>query len=179
MSTARTGSRGPVIGWWVPAVTLHVMFFGVACVLSLLVLAPPLWLAGGLLLAAGAVLVPRVVPAWWLLLVLGVSQFWREPSAANGVYYFLLAGMHLLHVLGALVRVVKWDGRIQVVALVRPLQRFVLIQAVMQPLALGSLLAFSERGTVRGLSIIAAAALAALALVLARTLHQARSWGQR
>jgi hypothetical protein len=114
------------------------------------------------------------VPAWGLLLVLGLSQVSREPSVTDLTFYLLLAGVHLLHVLGGLARVLPWAGRMQVGALVQPIQRFVLVQAVAQPAAVGALLAFDGGpGTIPGLSIVAAATVGAIAAVLVRRLRHA------
>ena len=172
----RGGTRGsrphasvPAIGPWVPTGTLRVIFFAVAAGLCVLVHAHPFWLVVGLLLAAGTTLAPDRVPAWWLLLLLALSQIWREPSVTDPTFYLLLAGVHLLHVLGGLARLLPWMGRLQLRALVSPLRRFVLVQTVSQAVAVGALLAFGGGpGSVTGLSILAAGALAIVAAVLAR-----------
>lgn len=174
MPTTRPRASVPDIGRWVPTATVHLAFLVVAAVLCLLVLAPPFWRAVGLLLAVAATVFPHWVPRWWLLHLLGLSQYWREPSVTDLVFYLLLAGVHLLHVLGGLARLLPWQGRMQVVAFVRPLQRFAVVQAVAQSVAVGALLAFSGgRGTIPGLSILAAAMLAVVAAVLYRGLRQA------
>jgi hypothetical protein len=177
MSVDRQGNRPlasvPAIGQWVPTATLHVLFFAVAAGLCLLVLVSPFWIAVGLLLAAAVTLAPNRVPTWWLLLVLALSQLWREPSVTDLTFYLLLAGVHLLHVLGGLARLLPWMGRMQVGALVRPLQRFVLVQAVAQAGAVSTLLVFDGNPiTVRGLSILAAGALGVVAAILLRQLRQ-------
>ena len=180
MPTIRARASVPAIGLWVPTATLHLAFLAVAAGLCLLVLESPFWRAVGLLLAVAGTLVPNRVPTGWLLLVLGLSQFWREPSVTDIVFYLLLAGVHLLHVLGSFARLLPWHGRIQVVAFVRPLQRFVFVQAAAQAVAVGALLAFGGgRGTVSGLSILAAAVLGIVAAVLARGLRhgEARASG--
>jgi hypothetical protein len=165
----------PAIGPWVPTATLHVMFFAVAAGLCFLVIAPRFWLVIGLLLSAAVTLVPNWVPTWWLLLVLALSQFWREPSVTDLAFYLLLAGVHLLHALGGLARLLPWRGRMQVGALVRPLRRFVLVQAAAQGAAACTLLAFGGGpGAVRGLSILAAAALGVVTAMLARRLRPVR-----
>lgn len=175
MSVGIRGTRppasAPAIGPWVPTATLHLIFFALAAGLCLLVLPPRFWLAAGLLLSAAVTLVPNWVPAWWLLLVLALSQLWREPSVTDLDFYLLLAGVHLLHVLGGLARPLPWRGRMQVGVLLRPLRRFVLVQAAAQGVAACALLTFGEGpGTVRGLSILAAAALGVVTAMLARRL---------
>lgn len=166
----------PEIGRWVHTATLHIVFLIVAAGLCFLVLPSPLWIAIGVSLAVAGTLLPNVVPTWWLLLVLGLSQVWRELSATDVVFYLLLAGVHLLHVLGSLVRLLPWDGRMQLVSFVRPLKRFVLIQAAVQVVAVGALVSFGNGpGTVQGLSILAAVVLGLVAAVLARGLRQAKA----
>ena len=178
MRGTRPVASVPAIGPWVPTATLHLSFFALAAGLCLHVLVSPFWRVIGLLLAAAITLVPRWVPTWWLLLLLALSQLWREPSATDLDFYLLVAGVHLLHVLGGLARLLPWMGRIQVAALVRPAQRFVLVQAVAQPVAVGALLAFSGGpGTVPGLSVLAAGALAVVAAMLAGRLHQPQPSG--
>jgi len=174
MLTTRARASVPAIGQWVPTATVHLAFLVVAAALCLLVLSSPFWRAVGLLLAVVVTVFPNWVPRWWLLLLLGLSQYWREPSVTDLVFYLLLAGVHLLHVLGGLARLLPWHGRMQVVAFVRPLQRFAVVQAVAQSVAVGALLAFSGgRGTIPGLSILAAAMLGVVAAVLNRGLRQA------
>lgn len=178
MRESRPRASVPAIGPWVPTATLRAIFFAVAAGLCVLVLASPFWIALGLLLAAAVTLAPGRVPTWWLLLLLALSQLWREPSVTDLAFYLLLAGVHLLHVLGGLARLLPWKGRMQPGALVRPLQRFVLVQAAAQAVAAAALLAFGGGpGTVPGLSILAAVALGFVAAVLARRLRQPRPAG--
>lgn len=159
----------PSIGPWLPTAAVHLAFLAVAAGLCLLLFDSRFGLGVGLLIAIAATLVPRVVSPLWLLLVLGLGQFWRAPSATDVVFYLLLAGVHLLHVLSSFAKLMPWNGRIQLTALIRPLRRFVLVQAVSQIVAVGALLTFDGGGgTASGLSILAAAVLGVLAAVLAR-----------
>lgn len=165
----------PNIGPSVPTAALHLLFLVVGAGLCLLVLESPLWLAIGLLLAIAGTLLPTLVPTWWLILLLGLSPLGREPSVSDVTFYVLLAGVHLLHVLSSLTRLLPWDGRMQVDALAPSLRRFVFVQAVVQPVAAGALFAFGgQSGTVSWLSILAAAVLAFVAAMLARRERQAR-----
>lgn len=169
LNTVRTRTAVPVMGPWVPTATLHLVFLGVAAGLCLLVLKDPFWLGAGLLLAFAGTFASNVVPKWCVLLLLGLSQFWREPLVTDVVFYLLLAGVHLLHVIGGLSRQMPWRGRMQRGALVRPFQQFVFVQVVVQAVAVGALLAFGGgRGTVPGLSIFSAAVLGVVAVVLVR-----------
>ncbi len=165
---ATSGSE-PMFGSWVPTAVLHLLFLAVAAGLCLLVLPAPFWLAIGLALALAGTVAPNTLPTWWLLLLLGVSQYWRDQSAIDIVYYLLLAGLHFLHVLGNFARLVPWSGRLQLAAIVRPLTRFVLVQTVVQPLAFVALIVFGDtRGAIPWLPIVAATAIAFLAAVLYR-----------
>lgn len=178
LPTSRARASVPEIGWWVPTATLRLLFLAVASGLCLLVLDSPFWTTIALTLAVAGTIAPNLVPTWWLVLLLGLSQLWREPSVTDFAYYALLAGVHLLHVLGGLARLLPWGGRLQVGALTLPLRRFVIVQAVAQPAAAGALFAFSGvRGTVAGLSIVAALMLAIVAVVFARGLRQSELRG--
>lgn len=174
-------ATAPTIGAWVPMVTLSVTYVALAVGVCFVVVGSPFWRVVGLLLAVTGTLAPRAVPTWWLLLVLGLSQLWRTPSAHDVTFYVLLASVHLLHVLGSYLRLFPRHARLQMAALVGPLRRYVLVQAVVQPLAVGVLSAFAGgargvrgAGGVPGLSIAAAAALAVVAALLARGLWMAR-----
>ncbi len=137
--------------------------------LCLLALAPPAWLTIGLLLAVGSTLMPDRVPGWWLLLVLGLTQLGREPVAGDVTFHTLLAGLHLLHVLGAIAGPLPWSGRLQLRAVVRPLRRLIAVQLCVQPLAVVALLLLSPRpGEVPGLYLLSTAALGLVVWLLAR-----------
>ncbi len=188
LDTTRTGANHmrahrmrasvPAMGPWVPTATVHLVFLAVAVGLCLLVLDRPFWIGVGLLLAVAGTFIPHLVAKGWVIGMLALGQLWREPSATDVSFYLLLAGVHLLHVLGSLAGQIPWHGRMQTGAFVRPLQRFVLVQTVVQAVAVGALLAFGGgRGTVPGLSILSAALLGIVAAVLARALRHARGRG--
>lgn len=175
MDAARLRASVPAIGPWVPTATVHLAFLAVAAGLCLLVLEAPFWLGGGLLLAVAGTFASNVIPRWCVLSILGLSQLWREPSVTDVVFHLLLAGVHLLHVIGSLAGQLPWHGRMQMAAFVRPLQRFLLVQVVVQGIAIGALLVFGGgHGTLPGLSIFAAAVLGVMAVVLARRLRLVR-----
>lgn len=172
-----TSLRGavPSIGPSVPTAIVHVVFLAVATALCVLVLDAPFWRGIGLLLAIAGTFIPNLVPRWWVILVLGVCQFWREPSVTDPTFYLLLAGVHLLHIIDSLCRQMPWNARVQTAAFVRPLQRFVSVQLLVQAVAVGALMAFSERrGTVPGLSILSVALLGVVGVVLVRGLQRGR-----
>lgn len=159
----------PHIGPSIPTATVPLLFLAVAAGLCLLVLTSPSLLAIGVLLALLGTLASNQMSTWLLLLVLGLSQLWRDSSVTDVVYYVLLAGVHLLHVLSSLARLLPWNGRMQVSTLARPLRRYLFTQVVLQPVAAGTLLAFSRGpGRVTGLSIVAAGMLCVVAVALGR-----------
>lgn len=165
--TIQARASVPDIGTSLPTAAVPLLFLTVATALCLIVLTSPSLVAIGLLLALLGTLAPSRVPSLWLLLLLGLSQLWRDPLATDVVVYLLLAGVHLLHVLSSLARLLPWNGRMQVGALARPLRRYVLVQAVVQPVAAGALLAFGGGpGGVTGLSMVAALLLCVLAVSL-------------
>lgn len=160
------------IGAWVPTVTVRAATAVVSSGLCLLVLPTPFWRGMGILLTASSLLFPSVVPTWTVILLLCVNQIGRQSSASDATFYVLLAGVHLLHLLTSLARVLPDSGRLQLAALRRPLTRFVLIQAVVQTTAALTMLLFRNGpGTIRGLSIGSALALGAIAVVLAMGLR--------
>lgn len=165
--TTRVRASVPDIGPSVPTAAVPLLHLAVAAGLCLLALPSPSLVAIGLLLALLETVAPNHVPAWLLLLTLGLSQLWRHPSATDVVYYLLLAAVHLLHVLSGLARLLPWRGRMQVSAFAPPLRRYLLVQAVVQPVAAGALIAFGRGpGGVTGLSIAAALLLCAVAVAL-------------
>lgn len=173
--TTRARASIPAMGASVPSAVLHLAFFVAAVALCALVLREPFLLVTGLLFAVTGAFLSNLVPRWCVLLMLGLGQLWREASATDVVFYALLAGVHFLHILSGMVRHMPWDGRVQLVALVRPLQRFVLVQLVVQTVAVGALLAVEGNGaSLPGLSIVAAALLGVVAAILARGLGNAQ-----
>lgn len=175
LHATRTRASVPAIGASVPTATLHLGFLAVAAGLCVLVFDDRFWLGVGLLLAVAGTFVPNVIAKGWVIFVLGVSQLWREPTATDITFYVLLSGVHFLHVVDSLTRQIPWHARMQWVAFVRPLQRFVVVQTVVQFVAAVALFSVGgERGTVPGLSIFAAVVLGVVALVLAFGLRHGR-----
>lgn len=107
------------------------------------------------------------------LLVLHLRLFRRAATVSDVSFYLLLGGVHLLHVLRSIAALLPWHGRMQVGALLRPLQRFVYVQVIVQPVAFGALVTFGgAQGTVRGLSLLSAAVLGVLAAFFARAMRK-------
>lgn len=167
---SRTSDADCENGRSVPTAALHVAFLVAAAGLCFAVLPSPFWRSVGLLLVIVGTISSTVVRTWWLLFLLGMSQLTREPSPSNPVFYLLLAGVHLLHVLGSVARLVSWRGRLQLRSCVLPFRRILLVQLVVQPVSAGVLLVFDggRRGTVPNSSILAALMLGAIAALFLR-----------
>ncbi len=169
----RRGSP-PRVGVWIPALAMRGLFAAVSLVLCGTLLSSSLWIAIAVILTAVAVARPRLLAPWALILLLGASLLWRTPSATDWRFFVLLAGLHLLHVLGCQLLVLPWRGRLQLRSLGGVLLRFLAIQAPSQLLAWAALLLFAPHGAVGiglpALGAVAAVALVALAAVLIRPL---------
>jgi hypothetical protein len=159
----------------VPAALLRGLQLAVAVLLCSVTLHGPLWLAMGWTLAVASTFAPNRVAGWWLLLLLGGSQFVRLPSATDPSFYALLAGIPMLHLLGRVSRLISWRGRIELLALARPLKRYVTLQGVLQPVSFSVMRASADsRGTVIGLTLLAALILSGIAALLYARLRVAR-----
>lgn len=164
----------PDVGPSVPAAVLRAAAGAVAGALVAQTFAGPwsLPVAVGVLLALWPT--PAAVVA--LVLVIAGAQVLRPLAPVQPGFFVLLAGVHLLHVLTALARVLPWRARVQLVALARPLGRFALVQAGAQLVALVLLVAVpGPRGGLVGaplpvLGVVGGAVLLVLVLVLVRPL---------
>lgn len=172
-TTPSSYASAPVMRMWIPTAALHLLHGGTAVILCLLIFESRVWLGFGLLLCVTSVLFPNQVSAWWVLLFLALGQLWRIPSAFDPTFHLLLAGGHFVHVLGHLVRHLPWRGRMEVAALAGPLQRFGIVQFMVQAFAVLALPRFTgDSGTVPGLSLAAGAVLAAVGLIFALELRR-------
>ncbi|TQM02867.1 hypothetical protein [Pseudonocardia kunmingensis] len=129
----------PAMGPWIPAAAARVALGVVGVLLCLERLPPGFVLVAGLGLLGAAVAVPRWATAWVLLLLLAGTQLRELPSAQDGRFYLLLAGLHLVHVLAAQALALPWRGRVQLAVLRRPLLRFVAVQVPVQATAFAAL----------------------------------------
>lgn len=173
-ASASAVSSAPFMRRSMPMATLRLTQFSVAAALCLLVLESRFWMVAGLLISVANLLAPIQVGAWWVLLLLALGQLWRVPSAFDPTFHLLLAGVHLLHVLGSIGRWLPWRGRMELAALAAPLARFAAIQVIAQVVAVFALYPSSgDRSTVPGLSIASAVMLAILALIFVRAIRRA------
>jgi len=131
------------------------------------------WLAVGIVLSVTAAWSPRYLLAWALVLFLAAGQLAHHPGL-SWRFLVLLAGLHLLHVLGTLTLELPWRSWIQPAVFVRPVRRFLVIQVPTQLLAVVALLllAPSHDGhrpvTVAEFAVVGAIALVGVGLLLLR-----------
>ncbi|MFF1633155.1 hypothetical protein [Leifsonia sp. NPDC058248] len=166
------GTAAPDLGRVFPGWALRAAFAAVAVGLCVAEATAGFWLGVSLLLAAAAVAMPRWLTAWFLIGVLAFTVLLRDQSVADWHPYVLIAGVHLLHILGSWMLVVAPSARVQPAALWPSARRFVLVQAPVQLVAAGALaLASAFSGaSVLGLAVVAGAGVLALAVALAAPL---------
>jgi hypothetical protein len=168
------------MGPWLPAVVVRVALGVVGALLCLERLPPGFWLVAGLGLLAAAVAVPRWATAWVLLLLLAGTQLLEPPSAEDGRFFLLLAGLHLLHVLAAQALALPWRARLQAAILRPPLLRFAAVQIPVQAVAFAALALLAPgpdgvRAALPALGIAGGAALVVVTVLLASPLLGERS----
>jgi hypothetical protein len=162
----------PAAGARVPALAIRAVFVIAGVLLSFVDFGFTGWLAVGFVLSVAAALSPRNLLAWVLMVYLAAGRLAHHASLS---WHFLvvLAGVHLLHVLGMLALELPWRSWVQPQVFVAPLRRFLVIQVPTQLLAILALLllAPSPDGhrplTIAAFGVVGAFALAGLALLLA------------
>jgi hypothetical protein len=140
----------PDIGLRMPGATVRVLLGLVGVALVFLTIPVGFWFVIGLILTALAVAAPALLGAWGLIVLLSIATLTRPESAFDGRFFVLLAGLHLLHVLGAQTLVLPWRAWVQVGVLRAPLLRFVVIQVPVQVLAFVVLLLVAPSGAGNG-----------------------------
>ncbi len=162
----------PAAGARVPALALRAVFVMAALLLSLVDYGLTGWFAVGIVLGVAAALSPKHLLAWVLILYLAAGRLAHHASL-SWQFLVVLAGLHLLHVLGMLALELPWRSWVQPQLFVAPLRRFLVIQIPTQLVAILALLllAPSPDGhrplTVAEFGVVGALALAGLALLLA------------
>jgi hypothetical protein len=137
MGTALAGTTAqplPELGMRVPGLVVRLLPGVVGALLTLLCFRHPFFLIVGVGLALVAVVLPRRMAGWALILLLASS---RLPADATWDTRFLvlLAGLHALHLLAAVSFEVPLRSWVQV-AVLRPVAlRFLVIQVPTQALA--------------------------------------------
>ena len=171
----------PDIGLWIPGAVLRAACGVVGVLLCLDRLPQGFWLVVGLALTGVAVAAPQWLTAWVLVVLLGATQVLQDPSPQDGHFFLLLAGLHLLHVLGAQALALPWRGRVQLAVLRRPLLRFVAVQVPVQAVAaaaLAILAPHSDGGAgilLPAVGVAGAAALVVVTVLLVAPLLQERA----
>lgn len=163
----------PAAGARIPALAVRIALVLVGALLSLLVYGTSGWLALGVLLALFAAWQPEYLLAWLLIVFLAMGQLGHR-ATLSWQLLALLAGIHLLHLLASLALMLPWRAWVQPAALMLSLLRFIAIQIPVQLVAVAALLllapsAHGQRPLIGpAFTVIGAAALAALALLLLR-----------
>ena len=172
---ARDGSVAGINRVWFPALLLPFAYMAVAFALSMQTLPSGFYVAVALVIAAAAVLTGNQLLAWLLPVTLGAAGLTsspgttREAAAPEPVLFVLLAGLHLLHILGGLSRLLPFTARIELAALAAPFRSYVVVQLFSQAFAFVALRALGDapKGPAF-LPIAAGVVLGALALSLTR-----------
>jgi hypothetical protein len=159
---------GLIPGWMV-----RVMLAIVGVLVTLLTYGPGGWSVVGILLSLAAAWAPQNLITWVLIVFLALRELGHH-AALTWHLLVLLAGLHLLHVLGMLALELPWRSWVQPAVFARPLARFVAIQIPTQLLAVVALLLLAPNAhghrplTLAEFTVVGAAGLAGLALLLLR-----------
>jgi hypothetical protein len=157
----------------IPCVLVRVMLALVGVLVSVVGYGLGGWGVIGILLSLSAAWWPQNLLAWVLIVFLGLGELGHH-AALTWQLLVVLAGLHLLHVLGMLALELPWRSWVQPSVFIRPLLRFLAIQIPSQLLAVVALLLLAPNAhghrplTVVAFTVIGAAALAGLALLLLR-----------
>jgi len=161
----------PAAGARVPAIAVRAVIVIAGLLLSLVDYEFTGWLAVGIVLSVAAAWFPRHLLAWGLILFLAAGRLAHHASL-SWQFLVLLAGVHLLHVLGMLALELPSRSWLQPQLFVAPLKRFLVIQIPTQLVAILALLLLAPRSnghrplTIAEFGVVGALALAGLALLL-------------
>jgi hypothetical protein len=157
----------------IPALTVRAALATVGILLTLVVYGTSGWLAVGVIFSLLAARAPEYLVSWVLIVFLAIGEL-AQPAGLTWQLLVLIAGVHLLHLLGMLTLALPWRSSLQPRIFERPLLRFVAIQIPAQALTVVALLLFAPNThgqrplTVVPFTIVGAVALAALTLLLLR-----------
>ena len=155
----------------IPALAVRLTLAIVGTLLSLLVYGSSAWLAVGIIFSLLAAWAPEYLLGWAVIVFLALGELNRS-AGLSWQLLVLIAGVHLLHVLATFTLGLPWRSWIQPRAFTQPLRRFLMIQIPVQLLAVATLLLLAPNAhghrplTVAEFTVIGAAALGALALLL-------------
>ncbi|WP_426515193.1 hypothetical protein ACPPVQ_11290 [Diaminobutyricibacter sp. McL0618] len=165
------------IGAFVPGWVVRGVFFVLGATLGIVEGTSAFWSGVVVVLAATAVVVPRWMTAWVMLVVLAGTVLTRHPDPLDWHPYVLVAGVHAAHLIASWMLVAPARSRVQLRALAPTAARFVAIQVPTQLLIVATLWlasATTPRGALPAIAVVAAGALGALALVLLAPLLRER-----
>jgi hypothetical protein len=162
----------PAAGVRVPALAVRAVFVIAGLSLSLVDYGFTGWLAVGIVLSVVAACSPRLLFAWVLILYLAAGRLDHHASL-SWQFLVVLAGIHLLHVLGMLALGLPSRSWVQPKLFLAPLRKFLVIEVPTQVLAILALLLLAPRPdghrplTIATFGVVGALALAGVALLLA------------
>ncbi len=148
---------------------IRALFALVGALMSLDVYGVNGWLVVGAVFAMAAAIAPQFLLGWGLIVFLAIGQL-SHHAALSWRFLVLLAGLHLLHLIGMWTLELPWRARVQIAVFAHGLTRFLAIQVPIQLLAvlILSLLAPNASGhrplTIAACAVVGAAALAFLAV---------------
>lgn len=126
----------------VPSAVLRAFLLAIMLWSVVVLVSPAVWLWVGVAAAVIAVVVPRSCAAWVVVLCLAIGVMVDAPSP--GRIAFALLAVTAIHQLAALTVILPILGAVQLGALAPTLARFMIVQAIAQPLAFLLLLGWSE-----------------------------------
>jgi hypothetical protein len=156
-----------------PGLVVRVALAILGILLTLVVYGSSGWVAVGVIFSLLAAWAPEYLLIWVVIVFLALGELARPPGLSWQLLV-LLAGVHLLHLLGTLALALPWKSWLEPRVFRRPLLRFVAIQIPVQLLAVVTLLLFAPNShghrplTIAAFAIVGALALTGLTLLLLR-----------
>jgi len=132
-------------GWAVPSIVLRGILLAVMLAAVMMLVTPAVWFWVGIAAAVAAACMPRSLTAWGVILCIVIGVMLETSSPGHTA--IALVAVTLIHQLAALTLILPLRGYIQLPALVPTLQRFVVVQLVVQPLAFLLLLGWSGQSS--------------------------------
>jgi hypothetical protein len=157
----------------IPGLAVRAALATVGILLTLVVYGGSGWVAVGVIFSLICAWAPEFLLSWVVIVFLALGELSR-PAGLSWQLLVLIAGVHLLHLLGMLALTLPWRSWIQPRAFTQPLRRFLTIQIPVQLLAVAALLLLAPNAhghrplTVAEFTVIGAAALGGLTLLLLR-----------
>jgi hypothetical protein len=155
----------------VPGVAVRIGFVVAAALLLGLDFGFGGWLVIGILLAIAAAVAPQTMLGWAVILMLAIGRL-QHSASLSWQLLVLMAGLHLLHVLAALMLELPWRSWVQPAVFRAPLLRFAALELPTQGVAVVVLLLLAPGHaghrpvTAGGFALVGALALAVLAVAL-------------